>query len=133
MSPKPLSAVLKKLIRRLYLNDFPCGNGPWRPTKDDPDGIEKESIDDLLYLLRCPQSPWRHEDVSWSPQASELRELAVLEPSRLNTDFIHNYFTTLIIRGRDGRRGPGPYLQQSLGGTPGLHLGQVAEKAKASF
>ncbi|MED6240948.1 hypothetical protein ATANTOWER_016433, partial [Ataeniobius toweri] len=90
-----------KLIRRLYLNDFPCGNGPWRPTKDDPDGIEKESIDDLLYLLRCPHSPWRHEDVSWSPQASELRELAVLEPSRLNTDFIHNYFTTLIIRGRD--------------------------------
>ncbi|XP_047238035.1 leucine-rich repeat-containing protein 43-like isoform X2 [Girardinichthys multiradiatus] len=101
MSPKPLSAVLKKLIRRLYLNDFPCGNGPWRPTKDDPDGIEKESIDDLLYLLRCPHSPWRHEDVSWSPQASELRELAVLEPSCLNTDFIHNYFTTLTIRGRD--------------------------------
>ncbi|KAM4577102.1 leucine-rich repeat-containing protein 43-like [Odontesthes bonariensis] len=97
MSSKTLSAVLEKKIRRLCLNDFPCGNGAWRNTKDSAEGLDTESTDNLLDLINCPQSPWYQPEESWSPQASALRRLAVLTPKRLHTDFIYDYFTTLRI------------------------------------
>ncbi|XP_061586218.1 leucine-rich repeat-containing protein 43-like [Cololabis saira] len=97
MASKTLSAVLEKKIRRLDLNSFPCGNGPWRKTKDS-DGPEKESVDDLLRLLNCPPRP---DSESWSRQASALRELAVRTPQRLNQRFIYTYFTTLHIVDED--------------------------------
>ncbi|XP_068460999.1 leucine-rich repeat-containing protein 43-like [Clinocottus analis] len=100
MSSNKLSAVLEKQIRRLCLNDFPCGYGTWRKTKDSPEGAETEDTDALLDLLNCPHSPWR-QDKSWSPQAAALRQLAVLTPERLHTDFIYNYFTTLRIVDKD--------------------------------
>ncbi|XP_030593899.1 leucine-rich repeat-containing protein 43 isoform X2 [Archocentrus centrarchus] len=96
MSSSTLSAVIEKLICRLCLNDFPCGNGTWRNTKDGEERAETESTDALLDLLSCPHSPWQH-DVSWSPQALPLRRLAVLAPERLHTHFIYNYFTALHI------------------------------------
>ncbi|XP_019113053.2 leucine-rich repeat-containing protein 43 [Larimichthys crocea] len=94
MSSKTLSAVLQKRIRRLCLNDFPCGPVNW--TKNCPDRADTEDIDARLDLLRCPHSPWK-SDPSWSPQAPALRELAVLTPGHLNDRFIYNYFTTLRI------------------------------------
>ncbi|XP_034396736.1 leucine-rich repeat-containing protein 43-like [Cyclopterus lumpus] len=100
MSSIKLSAVLEKQIQRLCLNDFPCGYGTWRKTKDSPEEAETEDIHALLDLLSCPHSPWRHE-TSWSPQAPALRQLAVLTPERLHTDFIYNYFTALRIVGKD--------------------------------
>ncbi|XP_054467750.1 leucine-rich repeat-containing protein 43-like [Anoplopoma fimbria] len=96
MSSNKLSDVLEKQIRRLCLNDFPCGNGTWRKTKDRTEGAETEETDALLDLLSCPHSPWQH-DKSWSTQAPALRQLAVLTPERLHTDFIYNYFTSLRI------------------------------------
>ncbi|XP_075955398.1 leucine-rich repeat-containing protein 43-like [Anarhichas minor] len=96
MSSNKLSAVLEKQIHHLCLKDFPCGYGTWRKTKDSTEGAETEDTDDLLDLLSCRHSPWRH-DKSWSPQAPALRRLAVLTPERLHTDFIYNYFTTLRI------------------------------------
>ncbi|XP_056273937.1 leucine-rich repeat-containing protein 43-like [Pseudoliparis swirei] len=99
MSSNKLSAVLEKQIHSLCLNDFPCGYGTWRKTKDSPEGAETEDTDALLDLLSCPHSPWQH-DASWSPQAPALRQLAVLTPDRLHTDFIYNYFTTLRIVGK---------------------------------
>ncbi|XP_069555448.1 leucine-rich repeat-containing protein 43-like [Brachyistius frenatus] len=94
MSSNTLSAVLEKQIRRLCLKDFPCGGSSWRKTKDGAERAETESTDALLDLLNCPHSPWWQEE-SWSPQALSLRQLAVLSPERLHTDF--NYFTTLRI------------------------------------
>ncbi|XP_070689491.1 leucine-rich repeat-containing protein 43-like [Pempheris klunzingeri] len=96
MSSNTLSAVLEKQIHRLCLNDFPCGYGSWRKTKENAKGAEREETDALLDLLSCPHSPWWHDE-SWSPQAPALRQLAVLTPEPLHTDFIHNYFTTLCI------------------------------------
>ncbi|XP_074495896.1 leucine-rich repeat-containing protein 43-like [Sebastes fasciatus] len=96
MSSNSLSAVLEKKIHRLCLNDFPCGYGTWRKTKDGAEGAETEETDALLDLLSCPHSPWQHDE-SWSPQAPALRQLVVLTPERLHTDFIYNYFTTLRI------------------------------------
>ncbi|XP_037536008.1 leucine-rich repeat-containing protein 43-like [Nematolebias whitei] len=105
MSSKTLSAVLEKKIRRLCLTDFPCGNGTWfccqRGTKDSTEEPETESIDALVDMLDCPRSPWKHEDESWSPQASALRLLAIIKPQQLNSNFIHSYFTTLHIRGKN--------------------------------
>uniref|UniRef100_UPI0037E7506E leucine-rich repeat-containing protein 43-like n=1 Tax=Semicossyphus pulcher TaxID=241346 RepID=UPI0037E7506E len=98
MSSQKLSAVLEKLIHRLGLDDFPCGNGSWRAT--NPKRVETEETDALLDLLSCPHSPWR-DDASWSPQASALRQLTVLTPKRLPADFIYNYFTTLRIVDKD--------------------------------
>ncbi|XP_028270766.1 leucine-rich repeat-containing protein 43-like [Parambassis ranga] len=97
MASDTLSAVLEKKIRHLCLNDFPCGNGRWRKTKDGAETAKAQmSTDELLDLLSCPYSPWWNNE-SWSPQASALRELAVLTPERLHTDFIYNYFTSLRI------------------------------------
>ncbi|XP_062273837.1 leucine-rich repeat-containing protein 43-like [Scomber scombrus] len=99
MSSNTLSAVLEKHIRRLCLNDFPCGHGSWRKTKDSTDGADTEGTDVLLDLLSCPHSPWRHDDdhESWSPQAPALRQLAVVTPESLHSDFVYNYFSTLRI------------------------------------
>uniref|UniRef100_A0A3Q3MNG8 Leucine rich repeat containing 43 n=1 Tax=Mastacembelus armatus TaxID=205130 RepID=A0A3Q3MNG8_9TELE len=109
MSSNTLSAVLEKQIRRLCLNDFPCGNGSWvsfsafgsqRKSKDSAEGPGTEETDALLDLLSCPHSPWGHEE-SWSPQAAALRQLAVLTPERLHADFIYKYFTTFHIVDKD--------------------------------
>uniref|UniRef100_A0A3Q1F1E7 Leucine rich repeat containing 43 n=1 Tax=Acanthochromis polyacanthus TaxID=80966 RepID=A0A3Q1F1E7_9TELE len=102
MTSNKLSAVLEKKIRRLCLNDFPCGYGSWvsyfscELTKDSAAGADSESTHSLLDLLSCHHSPWRYDD-SWSPQASALRKLAVLTPQHLHTNFIYSYFTTLRI------------------------------------
>ncbi|KAM7416689.1 hypothetical protein PAMA_018649 [Pampus argenteus] len=96
MCSNTLSAVLEKQIRRLCLNDFPCGRGSWRMTRDSTEGAETEETDALLDLLSCSHSPWR-QDESWSPQAPALRRLAVLTPKLLRRDFVYNYFTTLRI------------------------------------
>ncbi|XP_054904723.1 leucine-rich repeat-containing protein 43-like [Poeciliopsis prolifica] len=100
MDSKTLFSAIEKKIRRLCLTDFPCGNGPWRRTKNGPDEAETESPDVLLDLLRYPRSPWMYSD-SWSPQAAELRELAVTEPKRLRRDFILRYFKTIRITGKN--------------------------------
>ncbi|XP_041792380.1 leucine-rich repeat-containing protein 43-like [Chelmon rostratus] len=96
MSSNTLSVVLEKEIRRLCLNDFPCGYGSWRKTKNSTEEAETEATDALLDLLSCPHSPWMCDE-SWSPQAPALRQLAVLTPERLQTDFIHSYFTAIRI------------------------------------
>nr|XP_040051436.1 leucine-rich repeat-containing protein 43-like isoform X1 [Gasterosteus aculeatus aculeatus] len=95
-SSNKLSAVLEKQIHRLCLNDFPLGHGTWTKTKDRTEAAETDDADALLDLLRCPHSPWRHDE-PWSPQAAALRELAVLAPERLHKDLIYNHFTTLRI------------------------------------
>ncbi|KAM9743604.1 leucine-rich repeat-containing protein 43-like [Menidia menidia] len=98
MSSRTLSAVLQKKIRLLCLNDFPCGNGSWRNTKDSsPEGPDTEPTDALLDLLRGPHSPWQQDPESWSPQAPSLRQQAVLTPERLHTDCIYDSFKTLRI------------------------------------
>ncbi|KAG7223410.1 hypothetical protein INR49_015513 [Caranx melampygus] len=67
-----------------------------RKTKEGTDTTETEETDGLVDLLRCSHSPWWN-DVSWSPQASALRELAALSPECLHGDFIYRHFTTLRI------------------------------------
>ncbi|XP_034548659.1 leucine-rich repeat-containing protein 43-like [Notolabrus celidotus] len=95
MSSNILSVVLEKLIRRLCLDNFPCRFGSsWRSANEKR--AETEETDALLNLLSCPHSPWQNES-SWSPQASALRQLAVIRPEPLNTHFVYSYFTTLRI------------------------------------
>uniref|UniRef100_A0A3Q3ESP4 Leucine rich repeat containing 43 n=1 Tax=Labrus bergylta TaxID=56723 RepID=A0A3Q3ESP4_9LABR len=98
MSSNTLSAVLKKLIQRLCLEDFPCGYGSWVSCcqATNSKGAETEETDALLDMLSCSHSPWR-VDASWSPQASALRRIAVLTPERLSTDFVYRYFSTLRV------------------------------------
>ncbi|XP_026199442.1 leucine-rich repeat-containing protein 43 [Anabas testudineus] len=96
MSSNKLSAVLEEQIRRLCLNDFPCGYGSWRKIKYRAETAGTEETDLLLDLLNCPHSPWRHDE-SWSPQAPALRWLAVLSHDHLHPNFIYNYFTTLRV------------------------------------
>ncbi|XP_051924044.1 phosphoserine aminotransferase isoform X2 [Hippocampus zosterae] len=101
MSSVALSAVLDKHIRRLCLDQFPCGKGSWRK---DGGGSEAEPVtentDTLLDLLSCPHSPWHHDE-PWSPQAAALQRVAVVQPERLDADFVCSYFRKLRIVDKD--------------------------------
>ncbi|XP_077417059.1 leucine-rich repeat-containing protein 43-like [Vanacampus margaritifer] len=101
MSSVALSAVLDKHIRRLCLDQFPCGKGIWRK---DGNGGEAEAVtqdtDTLLDLLSCLHSPWHHDE-PWSPQAAALQRVAVVEPERLDADFVCSYFRKLRIVDKD--------------------------------
>ncbi|XP_019741041.1 leucine-rich repeat-containing protein 43 isoform X2 [Hippocampus comes] len=103
MSSVALSAVLDKHIRRLCLDQFPCGKGSWR--KDGGGGGSEaeavtEDTDTLLDLLSCPHSPWHHDE-PWSPQAAALQRVAVVQPERLDADFVCSYFRKLRIVDKD--------------------------------
>ncbi|XP_077456068.1 leucine-rich repeat-containing protein 43-like [Stigmatopora argus] len=102
MSSMALSAVLDKHIRRLCLDQFPCGKGSWR--KGSGGSTEAETVtedtDTLLDLLSCLHSPWHHDE-PWSPQAAALQRVAVVEPERLDADFVCSYFRKLRIVDKD--------------------------------
>ncbi|XP_061528418.1 leucine-rich repeat-containing protein 43-like isoform X7 [Phycodurus eques] len=59
-----------------------------------------EDTDTLLDLLSCPHSPWHHDE-PWSPQAAALQRVAVVEPERLDADFVCSYFRKLRIVDKD--------------------------------
>ncbi|XP_029915160.1 leucine-rich repeat-containing protein 43-like [Myripristis murdjan] len=114
MDSHTLSSVVQQQLRGLCLNDFPCGHGSWRKSKDSQlgqrsrgymerdegrEGADKEEQGALIDLLTCPCSPWQHTG-SWSPQAAALRKLAVQNPERLDEKYISSYFTTLRIVGK---------------------------------
>nr|XP_061800665.1 leucine-rich repeat-containing protein 43-like [Nerophis lumbriciformis] len=101
MSSMALSVVLDKHIRRLCLDQFPCGTGSWRKggISSDTETLT-EDTDTLLDLLSCPHSPWHHDE-PWSPQAAALQRVAVVEPERLDTDFVCSYFRKLRIVDKD--------------------------------
>ncbi|XP_017579133.1 leucine-rich repeat-containing protein 43 isoform X2 [Pygocentrus nattereri] len=95
-----LTSVISKLIHSLCLENYPCGRGSWHKTSlrecEDLDDATSEEEDALLELLRSPLSPWK-EEVSWSPQALALREVAVKTPEILKGNFICSFFTILHI------------------------------------
>ncbi|XP_037114036.1 leucine-rich repeat-containing protein 43-like isoform X3 [Syngnathus acus] len=100
MSSVALSAVLDKHIRRLCLDQFPCGKGSWRKDGGSEAEAVTEDTDALLDLLNCPHSPWHHDE-PWSPQAAALQRVAVVEPERLDADFVCSYFRKLRIVDKD--------------------------------
>ncbi|KAM6954425.1 leucine-rich repeat-containing protein 43-like [Aplochiton taeniatus] len=108
MNSRTLSSVVEEQLCKLCLNDFPCGHGSWRRcverTYDEEswgymqhnggEGAHFQEPEALIELLNSPRSPWKHE-VSWSPQASTLRELSVLAPERLQGNFVFSHFEIL--------------------------------------
>jgi len=93
----------EQALRALRLEEFPCGAGSWRDPKLAPTdamftvttkelGVHKEKIEDLLEYLHSVN--WS-SDVSWSNEAEKLKEKAIINPWKLETNslgFFHKLF-----------------------------------------
>ncbi|NXT02230.1 LRC43 protein, partial [Jacana jacana] len=110
-----VSAAFWKHLRRLALQDFPCGLGSWNKScfdahrspcrvqpGPDPAGQEEtmplgeESPEALMELLRDPHSPWALPP-GCSPQDQQLRETAVLAPELVRGSKVFQLFRSLRI------------------------------------
>uniref|UniRef100_A0A8C3J3N5 Leucine rich repeat containing 43 n=1 Tax=Calidris pygmaea TaxID=425635 RepID=A0A8C3J3N5_9CHAR len=112
-----LSAAFGEHLRRLGLQDFPCGLGSWNKSRfdahrsprrgrpgpgTDPAGQEEtvplgeESPEALMELLRDHHSPWALPP-GCSPQDQRLREMAVLAPELVRGSNVFQLFRSLRI------------------------------------
>ncbi|XP_075291052.1 leucine-rich repeat-containing protein 43 isoform X2 [Opisthocomus hoazin] len=117
---RSVSAALREHLRRLGLQDFPCGLGSWNKSRfnartrrlrgrpgpgTEPAGQEEamplgeESPEALLELLRDRHSPWALPP-DCSPQDQRLREMAVLAPELVRGSNVFQVFRTLRIVGK---------------------------------
>ncbi|NXK17394.1 LRC43 protein, partial [Arenaria interpres] len=112
-----LSAAFWEHLRRLGLQDFPCGLGSWNKSRfdahrsprrgrpgpgADPAGqgetvpLGEESPEALMELLRDRHSPWALPP-GCSPQDQHLREMAVLAPELVRGSNVFQLFRSLRI------------------------------------
>ncbi|NXN24340.1 LRC43 protein, partial [Nycticryphes semicollaris] len=110
-----VSAAFWEHLRRLCLQDFPCGLGSWNKSRfdahrsprrgwlgPDPPGQEEtmplgeESPEALIELLRDRHSPWALPP-GCSPQDQHLREMAVLAPKLVRGSKVFQLFRSLRI------------------------------------
>ncbi|XP_074015891.1 leucine-rich repeat-containing protein 43 [Numenius arquata] len=112
-----VSAAFWEHLRRLGLQDFPCGLGSWNKSRfnahrsprrgrpgpgADPAGQEEtvplgeESPEALIELLRDRHSPWALPP-DCSPQDRHLREMAVLAPELVRGSNVFQLFRSLRI------------------------------------
>ncbi|XP_059683850.1 leucine-rich repeat-containing protein 43 [Gavia stellata] len=115
-----LSAAFQEHLRRLGLQDFPCGLGSWNKSRfdarvsprrgrpglrADPAGQEEamllgeESPEALMELLSDWHSPWALPPDS-SPQDQHLREMAVLAPELVRGSNVFQVLRSLRIVGK---------------------------------
>ncbi|NXE81235.1 LRC43 protein, partial [Cochlearius cochlearius] len=115
-----VSAAFREHLRRLGLQDFPCGLGSWNKSRfnagtsshggrlgleADPAGQEEavrlgeESPEVLMELLSDRHSPWALPP-DCSPQDQHLREMAVLTPELIHSSNIFQVFRSLRIIGK---------------------------------
>ncbi|KFO89115.1 Leucine-rich repeat-containing protein 43, partial [Buceros rhinoceros silvestris] len=115
-----VSAAFWNHVRRLDLQDFPCGLGSWNKSRfdahrspcrsqpglgADPAGQEEavplgeESPDALVEPLRDWHSPWALPP-GCTPQDQHLREMAVLTPEILHGSNIFQVLRSLRIVGK---------------------------------
>ncbi|XP_075575198.1 leucine-rich repeat-containing protein 43 [Pelecanus crispus] len=115
-----VSAAFREHLRRLGLQDFPCGLGSWNKSRfdahtrpcggrlglgADPAGQEEaaplgeESPEALMELLSDRHSPWALPP-DCSPQDQHLREMAVLTPELVRGSNVFQVFRSLRIIGK---------------------------------
>ncbi|NWH70232.1 LRC43 protein, partial [Piaya cayana] len=115
-----ISAAFEEHLRRLGLQDFPCGLGSWNKSRfnartrpgggwtrleEDPTGQEETSLLDeespevLVELLQDPHSPWALPP-DCSPHDQHLREMAVLTPELVRGSRVFQFFRSLRIVGK---------------------------------
>ncbi|NWH54762.1 LRC43 protein, partial [Fregata magnificens] len=115
-----ISAAFREHLRRLGLQDFPCGLGSWNKSRfdartsprggrlalgADPAGQEEalplgeESPEALMELLSDQHSPWALPP-DCSPQDQHLREMAVLTPELVHGSNVFQVFRSLRIIGK---------------------------------
>ncbi|NXF33371.1 LRC43 protein, partial [Nyctibius bracteatus] len=117
-----LSAAFLEHLRRLGLQDFPCGRGSWNKSRfdahtsprggqpgpglgTDPAGQEEdvplgeESPEVLMELLSDQHSPWALPP-DCSPQDQHLREMAVLTPELVRGPNVFQVLRSLRIVGK---------------------------------
>ncbi|XP_028566407.2 leucine-rich repeat-containing protein 43 isoform X1 [Podarcis muralis] len=116
--PGAASAAFWEHLRRLCLDQFPCGIGSWNKSRFPPrkatvsprwalpkarasprDGFlppEEESVESLTDYLRSLGSPWALP-ADCSPEDQQLRELAVQAPRDIKDSLIFSYFKSLRI------------------------------------
>ncbi|XP_010158538.1 PREDICTED: leucine-rich repeat-containing protein 43 [Eurypyga helias] len=103
-------AAFREHLRRLGLQDFPCGLGSWvggrgHSRGGDPTGQEEavllgeESPEALMELLRDRHSPWALPP-DGSRQDQHLREMAVLTPELVRGSNVFQVFKSLRIVGK---------------------------------
>ncbi|NXQ87339.1 LRC43 protein, partial [Nyctibius grandis] len=115
-----VSAAVREHLRRLGLQDFPCGLGSWNKSRfdartsprrgrpglgTDPAGQEEdvppgeESPEVLMELLSDQHSPWALPP-GCSPQDQQLREMAVLTPKLVRGSNVFQVLRSLRIVGK---------------------------------
>ncbi|XP_077995705.1 leucine-rich repeat-containing protein 43-like isoform X2 [Glandiceps talaboti] len=101
-------SAFQSQLRTLCLNEFPCGVGTWRTSKDKSlpathfaitlrdYGAQQEQEETLEEYYKSKHSPY-NVDTSWSDEAKELRDIAIKSPWLLDDKFIYKHFKTLRI------------------------------------
>ncbi|NXP15889.1 LRC43 protein, partial [Thinocorus orbignyianus] len=114
-----VSAAFWEHLRRLGLQDFPCGLGSWNKSRfdarrsrhrgwrgADPDGqeetipLDEETPETLMELLRDQHSPWAPPP-DCSPHDQHLQETAVLAPKLVCGSKVFQLFRSLRIIGKE--------------------------------
>ncbi|XP_010126897.1 PREDICTED: leucine-rich repeat-containing protein 43, partial [Chlamydotis macqueenii] len=104
-----VSAAFWEHLRRLALQDFPCGLGSWvgdkgdtamgRAGEEEAMGLDEESPEMLMELLRDQHSPWALPP-DCSQQDQHLREMAVLAPKLVCGSKVFQVLRSLRIVGK---------------------------------
>uniref|UniRef100_A0A8C8A897 Leucine rich repeat containing 43 n=1 Tax=Otus sunia TaxID=257818 RepID=A0A8C8A897_9STRI len=96
-----VSAAFREHLRRLGLQDFPCGLGSWIKGRGGTEAtlLGEESPEVRLELLSDPHSPWALPP-DCSPQDQHLRETAVLAPELIHGSNIFQVLRSLRIVGK---------------------------------
>uniref|UniRef100_A0A8D0I4D4 Uncharacterized protein n=1 Tax=Sus scrofa TaxID=9823 RepID=A0A8D0I4D4_PIG len=106
------TAAVREHLRRLCLQEFPCGTGSWNksrflpqtwrawreliPREEEAVNPGEETVEALLGLVRSPHSPWALLEDS-SAEDRFLKELAIQNPLMFKDSFLYTYFRSLRV------------------------------------
>ncbi|XP_020928638.1 leucine-rich repeat-containing protein 43 isoform X2 [Sus scrofa] len=109
---RAVSAAVREHLRRLCLQEFPCGTGSWNksrflpqtwrawreliPREEEAVNPGEETVEALLGLVRSPHSPWALLEDS-SAEDRFLKELAIQNPLMFKDSFLYTYFRSLRV------------------------------------
>uniref|UniRef100_A0A8C3WR29 Leucine rich repeat containing 43 n=1 Tax=Catagonus wagneri TaxID=51154 RepID=A0A8C3WR29_9CETA len=109
---RTVSAAVREQLRRLCLQEFPCGTGSWNksrflpqtwrawreliPREEEAMNPGEETVEALLGLVRSPHSPWALPEGS-SAEDHFLKELAIRNPLMFKDSFLYTYFRSLRV------------------------------------